>query len=255
VLLGSGLLASVAGAEADHLQGYPVTDLAKIQPPGSYSIKGVYGTATCTLKKPKFFLMQVEKNAGDDPRGDLTPGFICYPARCTGGVPTGFVTAEDQFGTHTLKTRKTQIICAPANHRICGNGVVDPGEQCDGGAGPCPGTCSGTCTCGGAPCQATTGGFCWFWSEANVGCDTTCANAFRTYDDATESFAGSGGTDANCAAVLSDIIHYPVTITGQACAVGYGVGCYTSISPSGRCITPPTNASDHSGANRICACH
>jgi hypothetical protein len=35
-----------------------------------------------------------------------------------------------------------------AEVRGCGDGVLDLGEECDGDAGPCPGSCSDSCVCG-----------------------------------------------------------------------------------------------------------
>src|SRR5215475_2089848 len=113
VLIASGfVLAEAARAEEDHLQGYRVKDLDRIHPTGTYTITGDFGTATCTLKKAKFFLMQGAKNGGDDPRGGPAGEFICYTATCSGGQPSGTFPVDDQFGTHTLEATKTQIVCA-----------------------------------------------------------------------------------------------------------------------------------------------
>ena len=63
----------------------------------------------------------------------------------------------------------------------------------DAPAGSCPSP---------PPCDAVTGGFCWFMGDSGASCDAACAIKGRAYDSATETYAGSGGTDANCVAVL-----------------------------------------------------
>ena len=62
-----GGLCSLARAEEDHLIGYKVKDLDKIQPGGTYTVTNGFGTTNCQLKKAKFFLVRSEKNAGASP--------------------------------------------------------------------------------------------------------------------------------------------------------------------------------------------
>ena len=82
-------------------------------------------------------------------------------------------------------------------HRYCmsfpgeGDGVGFVAKDAPAGSCPSP-----------LPCEATTGGFCWFLGADDVTCDAVCAIAGRAYDSATETYAGSGGSDANCIAVL-----------------------------------------------------
>jgi hypothetical protein len=49
---------------------------------------------------------------------------------------------------------------------------------------------------------AVVGGACWLLGAAQDNCDQTCTDAGRVYDAATETFAGSSGTDTNCMRVL-----------------------------------------------------
>jgi hypothetical protein len=64
------------------------------------------------LKKPKFLLMQGEKNGGDDPRGGQPGNFLCYKAKCTSA--SQIIPGEDQFAAdHSLELKKTQLVCAP----------------------------------------------------------------------------------------------------------------------------------------------
>jgi hypothetical protein len=46
------------------------------------------------------------------------------------------------------------------------------------------------------------GGFCWFVGGTGADCNSTCAAQGRVYDEATRTYAGSDGTNANCEAVL-----------------------------------------------------
>ena len=60
----------------------------------------------------------------------------------------------------------------------------------------------------GACCQANTGGFCWFLSFlAGENCDATCTRMGKTCDVAgTVNYAGTGGTLAQCDAVLDALL-------------------------------------------------
>lgn len=108
-------------------------------------------------------------------------------------------------------------------------------------------TPSGGCK---VPCQATTGGFCWFAGIDGADCDGTCANAGRVYDGATESFAGGAGTDANCAAVLTALGMAPFSGSGSG-----NLGCseFSGLfSFRGTLTSSPSNFA--SGYRRACAC-
>jgi hypothetical protein len=59
---------------------------------------------------------------------------ICYKVKCPDMVPTNLV-ATDQFGTRTFtRVKKVSMLCTPATTHAtyCGDGVIDPGEQCEG---------------------------------------------------------------------------------------------------------------------------
>lgn len=119
-------LSAVRGEE-DHLEGYKVKDPNKFQPPETYTLDNQFGTANCQLKKAKFFLVQSEKNNGNDPRGGPAGHFVCYKATCTGGVPTSLTEVDDQFGTHSLESKKTKLVCVPADKHVCGDNELDTG--------------------------------------------------------------------------------------------------------------------------------
>src|SRR5207249_10585651 len=108
------------------------------------------GSGGCTLRnRPWLFLVQSEKNGGDDPRGGPAGHFVCYKGICpTVGTPPD-TQADSQFGLMNLKCGRPHIFCVPVDKYVCGDNELDPGEQCDGTAdGACPGLCfDPACTC------------------------------------------------------------------------------------------------------------
>lgn len=205
-------------AERDHLTGYKVKD-GSLSTGGMHVFDDGYGPQNCELKKVQFFLTQSERDAEDDPRGGPAGDFVCYKAKCSSPLPT-LSDQEDEVGAHTLTAKKVKIVCLPST----------------------------------PACEATTGGFCWFVGTAGADCDTTCASVGRVYDVATRTYAGSDGSDANCAAVLSDLGVTSPFAGSVSC--GNGLGCFGDV-PSftfGRCteITIPTAAA--ANRVRVCAC-
>jgi hypothetical protein len=123
-----------------------------------------------------------------------------------------------------------------------------------------PTTTSTTIPAAPRGCEATVGGSCWFLGVAGASCTATCVAAGRAYDPATESHAGSGGTTANCEAVLS-ALGLPGQVENVSCDTFHGspaVGCVDSFPPhfgASRCTAPPTSAdASLAGARRACAC-
>lgn len=213
-----GASCRIALAEEDHLVGYQVKDLDKIKPGGMYTVTNQFGTTTCELKVAKFFLVRGEKNAGDDPAGGPAGKFICYKAKCDGSLPPT-KPSTDQFGSHNLETKKVKIICAPAQ----------------------------------ADCESMVGGFCWFLGKIGESCDKVCTDNDRTYDTATDTYAGSSGMLANCTAVMNDIGVAGVGVDNGACADA--VGCFTTAGTIVRCTAPPTTAAASNAVDvRVCAC-
>lgn len=104
------------------------------------------------------------------------------------------------------------------------------------------------------PCQATTAGSCWFLGGTGTpeSCDTVCANASRVYDSATASYAGSGGTLANCVAVATDL-GVPVTFTSEPSFDGRGCA-YDPFFQELQRDTFPTSSSVAAFVQRVCAC-
>jgi hypothetical protein len=146
-----------ATAEEDHLKGYKIKDLNRVLPAANpYALANAFGNDSCELKVPLFFLVQSEKNGGDDPRGGPAGDFVCYKAKCSSFLPP-VAQADSQFGVHQLESKKAKLVCLPVEAAVCGDGDVDPGEVCDGGDdSACPGNCQSDCTC--APSTCPTGG-------------------------------------------------------------------------------------------------
>lgn len=104
------------------------------------------------------------------------------------------------------------------------------------------------------PCAATTGGFCWYLGVTKASCDAVCAINGRTYDTATETYAGSSGSAANCTAVLDALGTSAGPVTDEAGCFD-GAGClYAAPLGRFRCTSPSTNATAASTIQRVCAC-
>ncbi len=106
---------------------------------------------------------------------------------------------------------------------------------------------------------ASVGGHCWYQDPFGPSCDQVCAAVSRTYDPATESFAGSGGSDANCAAVVQAVwgLSNPYPVNPATCSSGVGCGWTVSVllPVVHRCTVPPTTgAATDIGFHRFCAC-
>lgn len=129
----------------------------------------------------------------------------------------------------------------------CGNATIEPGESCDFGILLAGQTCSsatagakpyGELACG-AGCAFDTsgcfacpgkivGGYCWWKGPDGLSCANTCTSIGMAYDPATATYAGSGGSDANCSAVVSAWFNWPVPPAPPISIQGIGssgVGC------------------------------
>jgi hypothetical protein len=221
------LAASVGVAEQDHLKGYTIKDLNQVAPPANpYTITNQFGSETCDLKKAQFLLVQSEKNNGDDARGGPAGNFVCYKAKCSKSLPP--VTDENsQFGTHTLEIKKAKMVCLP---------VIPPPVACPG---------------------QLVGGSCWLLGALGESCDTACGGVGMTCDPVTETYAGSGGTDADCLAVLTALGVTDTYSGGQFCLFSNPVGCVDEPQSTSayRCNSPVTTcAGSGPSLQRACAC-
>jgi hypothetical protein len=154
---------------------------------------------------------------------------------------------------------------------LCGNGELDPGEDCDFGEMGV-GTCAteagsvnpiGTLRCG-AGCRydssacshgAAAGGFQWFLGAAGQSCDQVCAAQLAVYDPATRDFAGSNGNNVNCLTVLL-ALGYPAYVDSSA--TGGGMGCFLTSGTGYRDTTATTSYASLPATigsyRRACAC-
>ena len=117
------------------------------------------------------------------------------------------------------------------------------------------------CTEYGACCQATNGGNCWFLGALGESCADVCAavapGSFPDagYDADTASYAGTGGSDANCQAVLNAVLNPDPPFGGSTTCGGGGTGCSVISGTGYRCTDAATNAVDsHPLVRRACAC-
>ncbi len=92
-------------------------------------------------------------NAVDDGDGLINPGsqLFCYTIKQASGqtrFQRSSLTASNDFGSEQLGIQKPQMVCLPSNGGAprCGDGFLDPGEQCDDGNRVNGDGCSSTCT-------------------------------------------------------------------------------------------------------------
>jgi hypothetical protein len=104
------------------------------------------------------------------------------------------------------------------------------------------------------------GGFCWFLGALDASCDDTCTGMGLTCSPGTISYAGSGGTSAQCEAVLSALSPGLFFGGDLSCTAGFSVGCAVGhfnggITAGIRCTDPPTDCAGLGlTAGRACAC-
>lgn len=106
------------------------------------------------------------------------------------------------------------------------------------------------------PCAGVElGGACWFLSPMGDDCDATCQAFGLNYDEATRTFAGSDGTNANCEAVMNALgaEGSGAPFENNACPGGFG--CVSEFGDRHRCTDPATDfAATDSSLFRMCAC-
>jgi len=188
------------------------------------------------------------------------------PTTGDGTIVLGSISAHVACVTSELETGTKRCL-------TCGNGVIDPGEDCDigtlGGA-TCASASSGTLPYGTIGCTAdcafdtsacsscpqdgaVVAGYCWLLGGAGESCDTTCGDFGLVYDPATSTYAGSAGTDANCAAVLN-ALRQPSAPFGGYTPSG-GLGCFRDTYHFYRDSTHATTSSGFDLIEqRACAC-
>lgn len=98
------------------------------------------------------------------------------------------------------------------------------------------------------------GGACWYLGLDGESCDQTCA-AHGGYNSATLSYAGSGGSLANCEEVADAIGMTIGTASDAGCFAGFGCIYDVGANDRRRCSTATTSAAATTGVIRACACN
>lgn len=120
-----------------------------------------------------------------------------------------------------------------------------------GGASSCvPSTATG---CG--PGAACIGGSCWHYGENGESCDTVCSGRGGCNLAATRDYAGSGGSAANCQAVLTGL-GISGTVYDHVPAGVHPLGCF-SVSGVFYRVTNHVTTCEYALASRrrVCACN
>lgn len=113
-----------------------------------------------------------------------------------------------------------------------------------------------------APCDGVVvGGHCWYWGRIfeDDNCDEVCAT-HGGCNDATLTYAGSEGTDANCGAVMTALgAPNPTPVTpwpGSYSGVS-GLGCgsdFSDVATTIRVLSSTTSSAGLMHFRRACAC-
>ncbi|MBI5506170.1 MAG: hypothetical protein HY899_15350 [Deltaproteobacteria bacterium] len=154
---------AAVAATADHLECYKIKDGSRIA--GSVDLTSAqFGYQPgCRVAKGMQFCVPVSKNVtGLTVNGQtatplpvygppVTDDRICYKIVCPKLlVPIADQIVTDQFDSRTISRFKASMMCTPAikSDTYCGDGVISPGEDCDGAAlGSCTVGCQSDCTC------------------------------------------------------------------------------------------------------------
>jgi hypothetical protein len=135
-----------------------------------------------------------------------------------------------------------------------GSGCVQCEDDldCDSGYLCQNNSCVLDCLSGGVE-AAGLPGTCWYSGALGENCDTVCGNASGlAYGDATKTYAGSGGTDAQCQEVMT-ALGQSGSVTSAATGLGLGCGRYQS-GYNGRDTDATLSTASDSSFSRACAC-
>ena len=173
-----------------------------------------------------------------------------------GGTNTYCMTFSGMGDGSKFLVKDASAGACPGGGAVCGNNVREGTESCDGTDDTaCPGLCQADCTCPPPPaCTGQlVGGFCWFLGDPGATCHVTCADHGLACSVGTITYAGSGGTYAQCVSVMTAL-----GVTDAQGGDGYNgnaIGCYDY---SGFYIFRDTFPTTCSGATlemrRACAC-
>jgi hypothetical protein len=114
-------------------------------------------------------------------------------------------------------------------------------------------TATATATATVTPTPTPTATPVWYLGASDQSCSDVCSAHSLAYDSATATYAGSGGSEANCKTQLDALGASGSSVTGASCPDGFG--CAVVGSSRLRCSSPATNATAHfSNYARACAC-
>ncbi len=106
-------------------------------------------------------------------------------------------------------------------------------------------------TCGGV----SVGGYCWYLSAPSASCDSTCS-AHGGYNEATRTFAGDQGANANCASVLDALLGSSAAVVDLWMCSNGAIGCTNLSADRWRCMNAATTSSSSwTNIKRACACN
>jgi hypothetical protein len=176
--------------------------------------------------------------------GTLWGGSSGTDANCSAvltglGAGSGAVTAlsgSTGVGCGVYASTRRQRINSPATTNIATAADLKRACACHLGSG-----CAG----------ASVGGYCWYYGADGDPCTGTCSG-HGGYNAATSTYAGSGGSNANCDSVLTAL--GVATGTVNASSVD-GLGCCTMSASRYRDVVPTTEGASWGGARRACACN
>jgi len=243
----AALMAGVPAAgviRPDHLECYKLADSGTAH---TYTadLDGRRVEPRCRIvAKAKLLCTQTTKtNISPPPPGAPAAGaagqFLCYALKCKKAKTT--VTMTDQFGSRAGVATVSKMLCAPAE-------VVSTQSTT---TTTVPGTTTTTLPCAaGVP----VGGACWALGAAGNTCTQVCNGQSRTYDPATASYAGSGGTDDQCKAVLDALGASTAGGVQDASGCNYGCGFDAVGGGPRRCTDATTQGGSAVGIERACAC-
>jgi hypothetical protein len=181
-----------------------------------------------------------------------------FAAKCSKAEQLGDCTSDVESCSELTSAALSCRNAAFAPAAVCGDDTADPGEECDGNDdSECPGSCLIDCTCPQVPtpCEATTGGYCWYLGDIGESCGYVCTSNGKVYHSVTATYAGSGGTAAQCANVLTDLGFTGAYLGAQVC--GEGVGCTLGtlgVTIGLWCNDVPTTEAASISQGRACAC-
>lgn len=214
------LVATPAAAVEDHLHCFQIKDSLQLR--GMVDLESLEAglDPDCRIGKPKYFCTPtgatpgaIEATIGGAPVaalpfvGEAAEGDrVCYATRCRKRKIAAPV-VTDPFGSRTVKLVRTGLLCTPAvrGTLYCGDGLLGPGEICDGAS------------LGGETCESL--GF----SGGVLGCSPGCGSFDTT--------SCSGGTCVDGETRDCGVDVGQCTLGTQTCSGGVFGSCVGAVLP------------------------